>query len=138
MSDLLSLQALELGPKPLSPEQSETVQKLRAQVPAPVLGHFDRLLARGKKGVAYARNGTCSECHLRLPSGTAATVSDENEIHLCDHCGRYLYFELCAPPQAAPAQTNLASLPVPAAPAKAKVAAPAKRRPRRKVLANAV
>ena len=91
MERLLALQKLVLDTKPLTLDHKAKVVHLREQVPAPILGHFDRLIARGKKGVAVARNGACGECHLRLPSGTIAALAYTNEVHLCDNCGRYLY-----------------------------------------------
>jgi len=88
---LLTLQELQLPARKLSPQDEGRVQALRGQIPTPVLGHFDRLVARGKRGVAVARNGVCSECHLRITSGTLASLAYTDEIHLCDNCGRYLY-----------------------------------------------
>jgi C4-type zinc ribbon domain len=90
MEHLLALQKLALDTKPLKLEHEAEVLKSREKVPAPILGHFDRLIARGKKGVAIARNGACGECHLRLPSGTMGALAYTNEVHLCDNCGRYL------------------------------------------------
>ena len=91
MEKLLALQKFKSSTKPLTLEQEAEVLQLREQVPAPILGHFDRLIARGKKGVAVARNGACGECHLRLPCGTVAALAYRDEVHLCDNCGRYLY-----------------------------------------------
>ncbi len=88
---LLALQKLELGAKPRTPEQEAQILKLRQQLPGPILGRFTRSIARGKKCVAIARRGACSECHLRLPSGTMAALAYTSEVHLCDNCGRYLY-----------------------------------------------
>ena len=117
MEQLCALQKLALETKPLTAAHQAEILKLREQVPAPVLGHFDRLIARGKKGVAIARNGACSECHLRLASGTMAALAKTGEIHICDNCGRYLYL-----PEEKPASAN-------DSPAPTKV--PAKSRPRR-------
>lgn len=91
MEKLLTLQKLQLD-APLPPlNADQQILRLRKEVPAPVLGQFDRLITRGKKGVAIARNGTCGGCHLRLPSGTIAALAYTNEVHVCDYCGRYLY-----------------------------------------------
>ncbi len=77
--------------------------KLRAEIPAPILAHFDRLAVRGKKGLALVRNGVCSECHLRITAGKLVNLSaNPGEVHLCDNCGRYLYLPteiLSAAPQ---------------------------------------
>ena len=66
--------------------------RLRAQVPAPVLAHFDRLIAQGRKGVAEVRHGFCSACHLRLPAAVTATGDTDEDLHLCENCGAYLRF----------------------------------------------
>jgi predicted nucleic acid-binding Zn-ribbon protein len=104
MELLVTLQKLALAAKPLTLKDEAEILELRRKIPAPILDHFDRLVARGKKGVAIARNGACSECHLRLPSGTMASLAYTDEVHLCDNCGRYLYL---------PAEPALAAAAVP-------------------------
>ncbi len=88
---LLALQKLQLSLEPLSLAAESQANELRVKVPKPILDHFDRLIAQGKTGVAVARNGVCCGCHLRLSSGTAASLAHEDDIHICDNCGRYLY-----------------------------------------------
>jgi predicted nucleic acid-binding Zn-ribbon protein len=65
--------------------------KLRDKVPAPVLVHYERLVLRGRKGVAIARRGVCSECHLHITGGKLVSLGHANEVQRCDNCGRYLY-----------------------------------------------
>ena len=107
MESLIALQAIQLKRGRQTSAAKEDIAKLRSNVPEGILGHFDRLITRGKKGVAVARNGVCGECHLKISSGTWANLPHRSDIHLCDTCGRYLYL----PPQTA-AQA-------PSAPAKA-------------------
>ena len=90
MEALLAAQQIELQPAKKTPAQESELARLRALVPAPILGHYDRLIVRGKKGVALLRNGVCCECHMRLPIGEVASLAIENEVHLCSSCGRYL------------------------------------------------
>lgn len=90
MQDLLKLQALEFNPPPKE-DTSTQLAELRSKIPAQILGHFDRLIARGKKGVAVVRNQVCTGCHMRLPIGTINTLMQGTDIQLCDSCGRYLY-----------------------------------------------
>lgn len=106
MESLLTLQQIELKRARPTSAVKEEITRLRSGIPEGVLGHFDRLLARGKKGVAVARNGVCSECHLKISSGTLASLPHRNDIHLCDSCGRYLYLPpetVTAVPDASPA-----------------------------------
>ena len=102
MEHLLEIQALVLTDRALSRDQEARVQELRTQVPEPILAHFDRLIVRGKKGVAIARNGACGECHLRLPSGTLAQLAKADDVHLCENCDRYLYLPPAPSPESTP------------------------------------
>ena len=55
---LLKIQALEFSDAQDSNSPVQ-IQELRTQVPAQILGHYDRLRIRGKKGVALVRNQSC-------------------------------------------------------------------------------
>jgi len=90
LPNLLKLQALEFG-ESKEKELDSRMAELRAQIPAQILGHHDRLVARGKKGVAVVRNQVCSGCHMKLPIETINTLMQGTDIRLCDSCGRYLY-----------------------------------------------
>jgi predicted nucleic acid-binding Zn-ribbon protein len=86
--NLLSLQALEFGE--VKPKDAEAKSaELRGQIPQPILGHYDRLRVRDKKGVAVVRNQVCTGCHMQVPIGKI-TIIMKGEIQLCDSCGRYL------------------------------------------------
>lgn len=71
---------------------SEETDKLRAQVPAVVLAHFDRLIAQGRKGVAEVHHGVCGACHLRLPASVVVPSAEHEDLELCENCGAYLAF----------------------------------------------
>ena len=90
MLTLVKLQTLEFDRTPSEAEQKE-ITGLRAAVPAPILGHYSRLIARNKKGVAVVRNQVCSGCQMRLPMGVITTLMRNADIQICDNCGRYLY-----------------------------------------------
>ena len=107
MEVLLQMQELQLV-REEDPESHPELIKLRKKVPAPILGHFDRLMARGKKAVAVVRNRSCTSCRMNIPVGMIATLMRDEDIQVCGSCGRYLYLEPEAP--VAPAPT-----PVPAA-----------------------
>lgn len=90
LQNLLKLQALEFNETTEKISQAK-IAELRSKVPAPVLAHYDRLIARGKKGVAVVRNQVCGGCHMRLPIGTINTLMQGHDVQLCETCGRYLY-----------------------------------------------
>jgi predicted nucleic acid-binding Zn-ribbon protein len=122
MQALVELQTIEFGPDSESSAVKDAAEKLRAKVPPQILGHYDRLRARGKKGLALVRdNRVCAECHMQVPVGVVGTVMKGEDIQLCGNCGRYL-FVLEKPVEPTPA----------AAPAPPKPA----RKPRKKAPAN--
>ena len=105
---LLKLQALKFGE---GTEKNIGVSEveLRAKVPVQILAHFDRLIARGKKGVAIVRNQVCTSCHMSVPIGVIVTLRQGQDIQLCETCGRYLYL----PPDVETAVAEPAASPKP-------------------------
>jgi uncharacterized protein len=66
---------------------------LVAQIARPAVAMYEQV-ARGRKGVAVsvARDGLCSECHVRLRPMIYAEVRHNATLVQCDHCQRILYF----------------------------------------------
>lgn len=87
---LLRLQVLEFGQEQTKAVAAE-VAELRAKIPPQILGHYDRLRVRGKKGIVPVVNQVCTGCHMRLPLAVVMTLRHGEDIQLCDTCGRYLY-----------------------------------------------
>ncbi len=125
LQNLLKLQALEFSPTTKAGMEAEMAE-LRSHVPQPILGHYNRLVERGKKGVAVVRNQVCTGCHMKLPIGTINTLMQNTDIQLCDTCGRYLYLP-------DPAETEFVEKMEASKPA----AKPAKTPRKRKALAHA-
>ena len=89
LQNLLELQSLEFGTA--ADKNAEAAKaKLRAKIPSQILGHYDRMVARGKKGVAVVRDQVCTSCHIHLPIGVIMTLMHGHDIQLCESCGRYL------------------------------------------------
>jgi len=95
LQNLIKLQAIEF--EGISEKNAgATVEELRAKIPPQILGHYDRLLAKGKKGVAPVRNQVCTGCHMRVPIAVVTTLMHDADIQLCENCGRYLYLSEAA------------------------------------------
>jgi predicted nucleic acid-binding Zn-ribbon protein len=90
IDNLLKLQAL-VSDLPAGGSKDDQIAKLRAKIPAPVLAHYDRLVSRGKKGVAAVRNQVCTGCHMQVPLAVTMTLMHGDDIRICESCGRYLY-----------------------------------------------
>jgi len=100
MQNLVRLQSLEFV-ETKEKNAAASIAELRGKIPPQIIAHYDRLLARGKKGVAAVRNQVCTGCHMRVPIGVVATLMHDTDIQICESCGRYLYLS-DSPPATAP------------------------------------
>ncbi len=90
IANLLKLQMLEF--KETAPaDREKQIADLRAKIPTQILAHYDRLVVRGKKGVAAVRNQVCTGCHVQVPRAVVLTLMHGDDIQICESCGRYLY-----------------------------------------------
>ena len=90
LQNLIELQSLEFE-KNTGKSADPAIAELRGKIPSQILGHYDRLVAHGKKGLAAVRGQVCTGCHMSLPIGVITTLMRGDDIQLCDSCGRYLY-----------------------------------------------
>jgi predicted nucleic acid-binding Zn-ribbon protein len=110
IQNLLAIQTMVRPGKKATAEQKAAIAELRAKVPAPILAHYDRLLASGRRGVALVHHGVCGGCHMKVPIGTAAAMAKPEDLFLCENCGCYLTLapeepaEAPRPPAPAPAR----------------------------------
>jgi hypothetical protein len=125
LQNLLKLQALDFSETMTKAIEAQAVE-LRISIPAPIIGHYERLRVRGKKGIAVVRNQVCTGCHMHVPIGQITMLMRGEDVQLCETCGRYLYL---------PDATEVEAL-AKVEPAKPVAKAPAKPRKRR-VLAHA-
>jgi predicted nucleic acid-binding Zn-ribbon protein len=109
MQNLLKLQTLEFN-EPMEPDMEKRIAELRIKFPTQILGHYDRLVARGKKGAAAVHHQVCTGCHVQVPRGVVLTLMHDDDIQICENCGRYLYLAepaKSAQPAAAPEKSKL-------------------------------
>lgn len=92
LQNLLQLQTIEFSETENDGDEVR-ISDLRNKIPAQILGHYDRLVARGKKGIAAVRHQTCAACHMHVPLGTILTLQRGDDIQMCGSCGRYLYLD---------------------------------------------
>ena len=90
LQNLIQLQSLEFGGNEKE-KMEAAMAELRAKIPSQILAHYDRLVARGKKGLAAVRGQVCSGCHMQVPLGVVMTLKHGKDIQLCESCGRYLF-----------------------------------------------
>ena len=101
LQNLLKLQALDFSEATTKTTEVQAAE-LRGTIPPTIIGHYERLRIRGKKGIALVRNQVCTACHMHVPRGVVLTLMHGDDVQLCENCGRYLYLaeqpELTNPP----------------------------------------
>ena len=90
LQNLIQLQSIEFE-ETTKKAAGPVIAGLRAKIPPQILGHYDRLVAHGKKGLAAVRGQVCSGCHMQVPLGVVITLKRGQDIQICESCGRYLY-----------------------------------------------
>jgi len=96
LQNLIKLQSLEFDE--IEDSNGEAViAELRTKIPSQILGHYDRLVAKGKKGITLVRDQVCTGCHMRVPIGGIMALKHGEDLQLCENCGRYLYLAPAAP-----------------------------------------
>src|ERR1039458_9640496 len=90
LQNLVELQSLEFE-KITGKAAEPAIAELRGKIPPQILGHYDRLVAHGKKGLAAVHGQVCTGCHMQVPLGVVLTLKRGQDIQLCENCGRYLY-----------------------------------------------
>lgn len=93
-------------------ELQAKIDLLRGKLIPNILGHHDRMRARGRKSIAPVRNGVCAGCHMVVATGILATLRRQDDIQICANCGRYLYLEPTSPEPAAEAPAAEEEAPV--------------------------
>jgi hypothetical protein len=78
-------------------ERRLAVERARQGLPTALLGHHDRMIARGKRSLATVRNGVCGACHIRLPIGHRRGAVPGGDLDVCDNCGVFIEWEVPAP-----------------------------------------
>jgi predicted nucleic acid-binding Zn-ribbon protein len=112
MQNLLELQTLEFA-ESQNARNTARAAELRGLIPPQILGHYDRLRVRGKKGLAAVNHQVCAGCHMQVPLGAIMTLKHHQDIQLCESCGRYLYLpeEAADAPPTSPPVAKLVRVP---------------------------
>jgi predicted nucleic acid-binding Zn-ribbon protein len=100
LQNLIKLQSLEFD-EIEDPNAEKVITELRAKIPSQILGHYDRLVVKGKKGITMVRDQVCTGCHMRVPIGGIMALKHGEDIQLCESCGRYLYLAPAVPAEPA-------------------------------------
>jgi len=111
---LMAIQDLDELIEPLQPIKSKgtkaadrSCKSLRVKLPEEIREQYDRLRARGRKGIASAEGYICRSCHLAVPSGLRQKLDAGSEVVNCPNCGAFLHLSALAAPTQAAARLSL-------------------------------
>jgi predicted nucleic acid-binding Zn-ribbon protein len=90
--NLRALEAFDdLHPKPVDSESG--LERLRAMLPASILGHYDYRRRRSQRGLTAVINGACGHCQTAVPKGLILQLQQSGALGMCPECSGYLFFE---------------------------------------------
>lgn len=95
--NLLRLQVLDAkiaasGKKPTK-AQLERRKSLLESLPSYVEATYERIRGARRPAVVRCSEGYCAACQMQVPPYLAQRVEYQQEIEICEHCGRLLYAE---------------------------------------------
>lgn len=70
----------------------KSIVKIRAQLPEGVAERYDRLQKRYPLAVVPLTGTSCSRCGLAVPPSVVNGAKAGEELQVCPHCGRFLFF----------------------------------------------
>lgn len=66
---------------------------LRSSLDEARVRHYDRVVKLRGSGIAAVRDGKCMGCYVMLRPQTYNDVRGDEQVVICDSCGRFLYYE---------------------------------------------
>lgn len=75
----------------------QEIEKLRRQLPGPLLSKYERLARRYANPVAALADGVCQGCQREASTGLAVMVARLMTASQCEHCRRFLVIQQDVP-----------------------------------------
>lgn len=92
IKELCELESAKKPAREISTEEKlQRILKLRQLIPEQIISHYDRFVKAGKVPVVGVRNGVCLGCFVRLASGSHQRLIRQDDLNLCENCGRYIF-----------------------------------------------
>jgi len=107
IKELSELESAAATVKDVSTEDKlKRILKLRQIIPEQIIGHYDRFVKAGKIPIIAVNNGVCKGCYVRLSSGSLQQLLRQDDLNICENCGRYVYPDETAAAAPAPVEAK--------------------------------
>jgi predicted nucleic acid-binding Zn-ribbon protein len=91
VKNLRALEAFDdLNPNPADSESER--ERLRAMLPASILGHYDYRRRRSQRSLTAVINGACGHCQTAVPKALMLQLQQLGALGMCPECSGYLFF----------------------------------------------
>ena len=77
----------------LSSVEIERRVKIVQTMPAEMISRYERLKSRYTRPVVRLVGGVCEGCRVKLAASVAYRLRSDGSMQVCDHCGRFIYFD---------------------------------------------
>jgi|GEM_PF-1918082 len=72
---------------------SSEITLIKAQIPHDVETRFYKLYKKHGEAIVMANGSVCHGCYINLPSSQAIEMSHNDELNVCQNCGRFIYMD---------------------------------------------
>lgn len=70
----------------------EAREELIKKISKPVLSNYEKLRARYRRAIVPVKDDVCLGCFMRVPTSLSTVGRGNQEVILCEGCGRILYW----------------------------------------------
>lgn len=88
IDDVKSLGFEVAGKEKLQEARDEIVKKISK----PLLSNYEKLKTRYKRSIVPVKDDVCLGCFMRIPTSLFTRGRSDQEVILCEGCGRVLYW----------------------------------------------
>ncbi len=82
-----------LGFKVAGREKSQEARdELAQKISKPLLSNYEKLKARYKRSIVPVKDDVCLGCFMRIPTSLYTRGRSDQDVILCEGCGRVLYW----------------------------------------------
>lgn len=84
-------EVFEMSVKEAPEKIDEKLEELEGRLEGAVADRYRRVRKRHDRTVVPVVDGICYGCFMRVPTAWASDAERNQEVDVCDNCGRFLY-----------------------------------------------
>jgi len=67
------------------------IEEVKGGLEPRIRNRLERIIGHQQRAVVPLINGTCYGCFTMVPTANLLSLSNRDQLHTCENCGRFLY-----------------------------------------------